>query len=103
MKRVFLSFVFLLTSMSFAAPECLIDATQKDSTSLIAVISGSAKGFDVGPVYITVTNGDKKYTTLVNREGKWALMYPSLVMDTQVLCWQGWTTGKTMDVSAKAP
>lgn len=94
MKWQVLSLVFFFSSVvSLAAPECNIDPTYNDSTSLLAVISGNVKGFEPGPVYVTITNGDKKYTTVVNREGKWALMYPSVVTDTQVLCWQGWIRG----------
>lgn len=93
----------LFSATSFAAPECLIDAEEKaDSTSLIAVITGSVKGFEPGPVYVTVTNGPNKYTTIINREGKWALMYPSLTTDSQVLCWQGWVKGeKSVEIAGK--
>jgi hypothetical protein len=95
-----LALSFGFSQVSMATPECNIDPSFKDSTSVIAVISGTVKGFDPGAVYVTVTNGDKKYTTLVNREGKWALMYPSEATDSQVLCWQGWIRG-TREVVGK--
>ena len=90
MKWLTLMVLGLFAQSALAAPECNIDPSYNDSTSLLAVVSGDVKGFEPGPVYVTVTNGDKKYTTVVNREGKWALMYPSATADTQVLCWQGW-------------
>jgi hypothetical protein len=98
MKKLLLVVSFFALN-AFAAPECVIDGNQSaDSTALIALISGSVKGFEPGPVYITIVNGGKTYTTIVNREGKWALLYPSLTNDTQVLCWQGWTGEKKIEV-----
>lgn len=89
MKRFALVMGLTLSALGSAAPECIIDAAQTDSTSLLATISGSVKGFELGVVYVTVTNGDKKYTTSISRDGKWALLYAPQVDDSQVLCWQG--------------
>ena len=101
MKKLFLA-VSLFALNAFAAPECIIDASEAaDSTALLALISGSVKGFEPGPVYISVVNGGKTYTTIVNREGKYALIYPSLTNNTEVLCWQGWTGEKKIEVEGK--
>jgi len=78
-----------LSLSAFAAPECLIDAREKDGR-LINLVSGGTSGFNPKePIFVTVSNGGKEYTTQVSRSGKWAVVYANIEDSTSVLCFQG--------------
>lgn len=81
----------LLTSSLWAAPpECNIDTSQPPERGLLSMVSGNASGFQPGPVYVTVTNGEKKFTTMADRAGDWAIVYANIDSHSEVLCWQPW-------------
>lgn len=78
-----------LSLSAFAAPECLIDARDTDGR-LVNLISGGTSGFNPKePIFVTVTNGGKEYTTQASRSGKWALVFANIEENTSVLCFQG--------------
>lgn len=81
----------IASQVALAAPECLIDGNRDDGR-LVNVISGQAKGFlPKEPVFVTVTNGNRKFTTQTDRAGFWATLYANETQETEVLCWQGLT------------
>ena len=90
MRGMLIALPLIVSAMSFAAPECIVDASAAQPDGLLAVITGSVKGFDPGPVYVTVTNGTQEYTTLAARDGKYAVLYANPAANVTVLCFQGW-------------
>ena len=93
MKSIGTVFALLtLVSAVHAAPECLIDQREtlpgESGPRLVEVLSGAAKGFASGPIYVSVSNGTRSFTTLADKNGKWAIVYADTVPHTEVLCWQ---------------
>ena len=89
MTRLLTLALITLSAASFAAPECNIDA-RPEGDRLVNLVSGSTAGFAPKiPIFVTVTNGGKEYTTQTASDGKWALVYANLVDHTDVLCFQG--------------
>ncbi len=85
-----------------AAPECLIDSETPTNRGLIDLISGEVKGFSPGPVYVTVTNSGKQFTTVITRDtNRWAVLYANSSPETSVSCWQGWPGKSSISVPGK--
>lgn len=83
----FLAFVFTLGSILNAAqPKCEIK--HHNSFQKLGTVTGLASGFQSGKVYVTLTQGDRKYTTIAQPEGHWALSFADLELESKVLCWQ---------------
>lgn len=101
--KIIVSFIFLVlvASALFAAPECNIDERSSISDGLLDVITGNVKGFQSGPVYVTVTNSGKKFTTMAEKGGLWGVVYTNTEPSTEVLCWQPWKGDELMSVPGK--
>lgn len=53
-------------------------------------MTGHAAEFASGePVFVTVTNGGKKYTTTAGQDGRWEVLIHNAGGETDILCWQG--------------
>ena len=101
MFRTILVCLMGVSVLAGAVPECLIDSEPPVSNGLVGLITGEAKGFNPGPVYITVKNAGKEFTTVINRDsGKWGVLYANTSPETSVQCFQGWPGEKLLHVDA---
>lgn len=89
-----------LAGLLYGQPECNIDANPQISDGLLALVSGNVKGFQPGPVYVTITNGTRKFTTMAEKGGLWAAVYVNTEGNTDVLCWQPWR-GNSIEVKGR--
>ena len=82
-----LSLVFLsLAATALGQPSCQVK--NQSLNERLSVASGIATGFEPGKVYVTLTNGTRKYTTVAEKDGHWALSFPFLEQKSEILCWQ---------------
>ena len=79
-------FSWSVYAMQDTSPICQIDHRHQDR--LLSVLSGTATGFAEGRIYVTVTNANRKYITLTDQDGKWALSYADIEPNSHILCWQ---------------
>jgi hypothetical protein len=85
MKRILFFFIFCSAFCS-ADPKCQIE--KNSSHQKLSTVSGVATGFQNGKIYITLSNGNRKYTTVAERDGHWALSFADLEKKSEVVCWQ---------------
>lgn len=91
-----------LSGMATAGPECIIDSETPTNRGLVDLLSGEVKGFSPGPVYVTVTNAGKQFTTVIARDtNRWAVLYANTSTETSVSCWQGWPGQRSISVPGK--
>lgn len=91
--------ILLLSSSLFAAhPKCEVKSSQ--SSQKLGTVSGTASGFQSGRVYVTLTQGNRKYTTVAEREGNWAISFADLETESKISCWQE-GTGLVAETSLK--
>jgi len=82
-------FALVLQRALVAAPSCDVTSISPND-AVLAQVKGVAKGFDYSePVFVTVTNGGKRYTTQPDKDGRWELLFGNFALDTSLLCWQG--------------
>ncbi len=87
MKFLTSLFLFLfLPSLKAAEPQCEIK--HNNTLQKLSTVSGMVSGFQSGKVYVTLTNGNRKYTTVAEKEGRWALSFADLENSSEILCWQ---------------
>jgi hypothetical protein len=61
---------------------------QHSQSNKIGTVSGIASGFEKGKIYVTLSNGLRKYTTIAESDGRWALSFAELEKSSEILCWQ---------------
>lgn len=82
-----LLFFFLsLSALGSADPKCHIE--KNSFHQKISTVSGVATGFQSGKIYVTLSNGNRKYTTVAEKDGRWALSFAGLEKKSEVVCWQ---------------
>lgn len=85
--KIFLVFVFFMFSFSiYGKPSCELESHRRNNK--IGTVSGTASGFQLGKIYVTLTNGDRKYTTVAENNGHWALSFSDLEPSSEIICWQ---------------
>ena len=67
-------------------PSC--EVQKRSSDKKLGIASGIANGFESGKIYVTLTNGSRKYTTVAENGGKWAISYADLDKKSEIFCWQ---------------
>jgi hypothetical protein len=85
MTRLLFFFV-CFSSLGVAVPKCHIK--KNSSHQKVSTVSGIATGFQNGKIYVTLSNGNRKYTTVAERDGHWALSFADLEKKSEVVCWQ---------------
>lgn len=90
--------LLFFSSLAVAAPDCGTNLAGPVDTRL-RLLSGKASGFDAAePIFVTVTTGEKKYTTQANKDGNWEVLYGNFSGDSRLLCWQGFPDSDTAAV-----
>jgi len=84
--KVGLLLLVLSFSLFAAHPKCEIKSNH--SSQKLATVSGLASGFHSGRIYVTLTQGNRKYTTVAEKEGQWALSFADLGSESKIVCWQ---------------
>lgn len=77
-----------------AAPQCQIDFVGPQDIRIRRVTGRVAEFAPGEPVFVTVTNGGKKYTTKAGRDGRWDVVIHNVPGLTDILCWQGYNNAE---------
>ena len=85
-KRQLTFILLFLPFLSHGNPSCEIESHQWHNK--MGTVSGVASGFQLGKIYVTLTNGERKYTTVAEKNGHWALSFPDLEPASEITCWQ---------------
>jgi len=70
----------------WGVPTCQISANQ--TTNKLSTVSGTSSGFQNGKVYVSISNGNRTYTTIAEKNGHWALSFANLDKKSEIVCWQ---------------
>jgi len=96
--KLIVIFSLLSSLLNAAQPKCKIK--NNSFFQKLGTVSGQASGFQSGRVYVTLTQGGRKYTTVAEKEGNWALSFADLEPESKILCWQE-GTGLTAEATLK--
>ena len=86
MTHHLLFLIFLYAGVTLAAPSCEIKSQSVNKK--VGTVSGIASGFQSGKIYVTLSNGNRKYSTVAEPNGQWALSFASLENKSEIVCWQ---------------
>ena len=87
MKSLFLFLSSLIATCAMAAaPDVVLDF--KNAYNGYGTFAGHLASKPVSPVAVSVSNGGLKYSTVVDKDGNWAITFRLLTVQSDISAWE---------------